>query len=480
MKKLEDFLVTGLNEQVGSEPIRPAMLSAYTKKYIKQGLDPTQAQQAATEELEKYRELGRMGFHGGKQSISAGPQFDMSTEQGKAEKAAYDTGKSLMGAIQFRDKVKEIGMDLEPDYVESFAQKARDANAEANRLQRSAQRISPMYDITQGEFQRLTGTNYDAMNREHQRLFFDINARRKQGFGDFGTPEAMYDVVDGQLAATTPESRKRARSQEDDNLARQRIDAEMASKDEAIRTQAGKNVAGELALDYVKNWGQPDTQRDQSQISPDENTGGMNATGSIEDFERTQAQPPAPWALGVEKQLNKYRAKSTKEQMPVDTDEGPVKYGVGPVKHQESTYVVPGSQAWAALDQDQKMAMTIAALQRGEAHKFFGGREQTTGGFLGMGGKKTGRFSVDTSDQNANQIARQLNAMLDEYDAKATAQQKSEATPVVSAAVQTGAGMGIPNQGRKGFQQSNLPANVADLIARFGNKKFSTRADMPK
>jgi hypothetical protein len=565
MKKLEDFLVTGIYEEIGDSP-SPAMLKAYTRKYQKQGYNPTEAETLAQDELSTYRELGKKGFKGGKQLISSGPQFDVSTEQGRAEKVAYDNAKDLMSAIERNAGAGE---------KEFFAQQAREANATANELRRGTERISPMYNVTQGDFKRLTGMNYDARNKEHQRLFFDINARGKKGFGDFGTPEAMYDVVDGQVAATTPESRRRSRSQEDDRLARERIDAEMSAQDAAIRAQAEKNVAGELALDYMKNWGNkdiatddlekqrrqnyiydlerdlkndgsrtidepqmtvsspapvrrgssavsdaqnalagaagrfvsdkakdvsdflkknlmtynpypkeergadPDIQRGQFPIYPDENTGGMNATGSIEDFEKAQAKPPIPWALGIEKQLKKYRAKSTKDQMPQE-EEGPTEVGIGPEKYQKATYVVPGSQAWEAMDQDQKMAMTIAALQRGESHKFFGGREQTTGGFLGMGGKKTGRFSVDTSDANVNQIARQLNDMLDKYDAGAMAQQQAEANPVVSAAVETGAGMGVQTGESKGFKKSNLPFNAADIITRLSkNKKFSTKADIP-
>ena len=576
MKKLEDFLVTGLYEDFGPSPV---VLTAYRKKYEKQGYDFEKADELARDELKVYRELGpgraaagKTPFSGGKQLISAGPQFDVSTEQGRAEKAAYETGKDLMSAIYSYGGMEDEDAAQQKEF---FAQQARDANAEANRLQRSAQRISPMYDITQGEFKRLTGTNYDAMNREHQRLFFDINARGKQGFGDFGTPEAMYDVVDGQLAATTPESRRRARSQEDYIFDQRKAAEDAAAQDAAIRAQAEKNVAGELALDYVKNWGQPDIdkferqkerqdyidslrkdlvwsgyreiqepdeqrtyryepsaisgaqnalagaagrfvsdkakdvsdflkknlmtynpyareergadpdiQRGQFPIYPDENTGGMNTPASIYDEEKPQ--PPIPWALGVENQLKKYRAKSTKDQMPKDGEEGPIQYGIGPEKYQQATYVVPESEAWNNMSPEEQVAMTVAALQRNEVHKLFGGREAKKGGFLGFGGERTARFIEDNLGQTPEETARlnrqakMLNKLLDEYDLARPEEPESGANPVVSAAVETGAGMGVQTGEPKGFKRSELPFNAADVITRLsGNKRFSTKEEMP-
>jgi hypothetical protein len=601
MKKLEDFLVTGLYEDVEPSPV---VLTAYTKKYKKQGYDDAKAEAAAREELKVYRELGpgraaagKTPFSGGRQLISSGPQFDVSTEQGRAEKTAYETGKDLMGAIQRGASEGE---------KEFFAQQARDANTEANRLQRSAQRISPMYWVTQGDFEKATGRKYDARSADDRRLLFDLNSsgestvaptagvgqgpsydsleyhtmrRRPKEVPQFGTPEARYDVVDGQIANTTPESRRRARSQEDDRLARERIDAEMAAQDAAIRAQAEKNVAGELALDYVKNWGQPDIdkferqkerqnyidsltndldysgyrevqepdeqrtyikryepsaisgaqnalagaagrfvsdkakdvsdflkknlmtynpypreergadpdiQRGQFPIYPDENTGGMNATGSIEDFERTQPQPPIPWALGVEKQLKKYRAKSTKDQMPPDAPEEPIQYGIGPEKYQQATYVVPESEAWNNMSPEEQVAMTVAALQRNEAHKLFGGREAKKGGFLGFGGERTARFIEDNLGQTPEETARlnrqakMLNKLLDEYDLARPEEPESGANPVVSAAVETGAGMGVQTGEPKGFKRSELPFNAADAISRLsGKKRFSTKEEMP-
>lgn len=598
MKKLEDFLVTGLYEDI-DEPSTVA-LTAYTKKYKKQGYDDAEAAKLAREELKVYRELGpgraaagKTPFSGGKQLISSGPQFDVSTEQGRAEKTAYETGKDLMGAIQRGAGEGE---------KEFFAQQARDANAEANRLQRSAQRISPMYWVTQGDFEKATGRKYDPTSAEDRRLFFDLNSsgestvaptagvgqgpsydsleyhtmrRRPKEVPQFGTPEARYDVVDGQIANTTPESRRRARSQEDDRLARERIDAEMAAQDAAIRAQAEKNVAGELALDYVKNWGQPDIdkferqkerqdyidsltndldnsgyrtiqepdekrtyryepsaisgaqnalagaagrfvsdkakdvsdffkknlmtynpypreergadpdiQRGQFPIYPDENTGGMNTPASIYDEEKPQ--PPIPWALGVEKQLKKYRAKSTKDQMPPDAPEEPIQYGIGPEKYQQATYVVPESEAWNNMSPEEQVAMTVAALQRNETHKLFGGREAKKGGFLGFGGERTARFIEDNLGQTPEETARlnrqakMLNKLLDEYDLARPEEPESGANPVVSAAVETGAGMGVQTGEPRGFKRTQLPFNAADAISRLsGNKRFSSKEEMP-
>lgn len=129
----------------------------------------------------------------------------------------------------------------------------------------------------------------------------------------------------------------------------------------------------------------------------------------------------------------------------------PAQMGVGSEKYEGQGYVVPGSQAWSQMSPDEQYAMTVSALQRKEAHKFFGGREAKTDTFFGLGGKQTARFSVDTSDARANEIAKELNSMLDQRDAQA-----------------------------RNANLLNILRKSSDLNLQPNKKKFSTIKDMPK
>ena len=147
-------------------------------------------------------------------------------------------------------------------------------------------RISPVYWVTHADFERATGHKYDAMSAEDRRLFFDLNASGKSnvsptaGVGqgpaydspgwhsrsrpdnvpEFGTLGARYDVVDGQIANTTPQSRAKAQWDADDAAALERIDAEMAERDAEIRAEAKRIVDAEQKVDYFKKMADKKTE----------------------------------------------------------------------------------------------------------------------------------------------------------------------------------------------------------------------------
>jgi hypothetical protein len=133
-------------------------------------------------------------------------------------------------------------------------------------------RISPMYWVTQDDFKKATGEDYDARNAKHRQLFFDLNSsgesnvaptagvgqgpaydsleyhtmrRRPANIPQFGTPQARYDTVDGTVANTTSQSRAKAQWDADDAAALKRIDAEAAKRDAEIRAEARRIVGAE-------------------------------------------------------------------------------------------------------------------------------------------------------------------------------------------------------------------------------------------
>ena len=143
-------------------------------------------------------------------------------------------------------------------------------------------RISPVYWVTNADFERATGHKYDPMSAEDRRLFFDLNASGKStvsptaGVGQgpaydspeyhtmrtrpdnipqFGTPQARYDrLPDGTIANTTQQSRDRAQKEADDAAASKWNKAKEALKDQEIQAKANKIVGGELAMDYINSW----------------------------------------------------------------------------------------------------------------------------------------------------------------------------------------------------------------------------------
>lgn len=127
--------------------------------------------------------------------------------------------------------------------------------------------------------------------------------------------------------------------------------------------------------------------------------------------------------------------KYSKQPEPAKAEEDKItEIGIGGPKHTAPTYVVPESEDWGKMSPEEQRAMALTAMQRGEVHKFFGGRESKKGGFLGIGGERTYRFSEDNSGQTPEETARlnrqakMLNALLDSQNAAAEGQQAEEGT----------------------------------------------------
>jgi len=105
---------------------------------------------------------------------------------------------------------------------------------------------------------------------------------------------------------------------------------------------------------------------------------------------------------------------------------------MGVTQKSPTKYVVPESEEWEKMSSQEQLAMTQSALKNDEANKFFGGREGKKGGFLGIGGERTYRFSEDNSGQTPEETARlnrqakMLNNLLNTQDAGAMSQQLSD------------------------------------------------------
>ena len=231
MKKLEDFLITGIIiEQEGEPSINPdvnannAGFTGAAAPAAPASKNPTpgntaepapiwnwrehsseenkahgrevaaQRRQEAKEKLEKYRTENPQAYreqqereHNAKEAARQKFEGQDTPESDAARKAAYDAAKELMDQIQNRDAIKKSGGQINPNDVEAAAQKARDANEKVNKLnaeakkakasaQTSAQRISPAYWVTHDDFEKATGEKYDPRNARHRQLFFDLNS----------------------------------------------------------------------------------------------------------------------------------------------------------------------------------------------------------------------------------------------------------------------------------------------------------------
>jgi len=187
------------------------------------------------------------------------------------------------------------------------------------------------------------------------------------------------------------------------------------------------------------------------------------------------------------------------------TAQNPLNYGVKTeTKPQEvrfapagrEGYVVPESPEFEKLSPDEQVRMAVQALTRGEAHKFFGGRQATKGGFLGIGGQPINRFSEDNSGTTPsetefqNRVAKRLNKMLDEYE-KGTASEKGDSLlrygmPGVAGPDLVGeterqlSGATEKPQVKSGVDvTSQMPFSFKNYMDRF-SKKTSTLKDMPQ
>jgi len=439
MKKLEDFLVTGLVEDVGGYVPRPAMLDAWTKKlgsqeeamkFLKKNYDIKKAVEAAG---------GKMVAGG--QLISSGPQF------GTPEEAmAYETASQLMGGIQ---------AGLPQDQINMLAQSSRAASSVVDQQRKAAKKISPVYKVTFGDFKAATGMDYDPMSREHQRLFFDLNARgapnlpattgvgqgpaygsfesavmreRPKNIPQFGTPEAYYDVVDGQLAATTPQSRAREAEEVASLQSRLKAEKEEVESTQRAREQAKRIVGGELAMDYVNKMAGRIGQPEKIKSAPKPAVIDVDAFG-----------PAAPvYGTGSPNWSDQQRG-----QFPLDM------------------YTpTPGMDVVDTIDigtVDLKDMKPKDELSDFEGFGYPFPRETTMPGLVAAAGIAGQQHGGGLNPELYPEAGQDL-------------------TPSVAATVANLSGADATRPAAKGFKMTGLPRTVSDFISRYGkNKKFSER-----
>jgi len=179
----------------------------------------------------------------------------------------------------------------------------------------------------------------------------------------------------------------------------------------------------------------PDQQRGQFPIYPEGQT-----DSSYEDMPKGAYSPKPYWApKPTAKQDNipngayspkpAWAPKTTSTNGSQTKPTEPQSMSVGSSRNSSQKYVVPESEEWNNLSDNEKVEMASRALMNGESHLFFGGRPEKTGGFLGIGGKETGRFSEDNSGQTPeetsrlNRHAKMLNQLISKHNAEAMAAQ---------------------------------------------------------
>jgi len=171
----------------------------------------------------------------------------------------------------------------------------------------------------------------------------------------------------------------------------------------------------------------------------------------------------------------KYSKQPAQAEQPKAEEDKITEIGIGGPKHTAPTYVVPESEDWGKLSPEEQVAMAQTALQRGEGHKFFGGREGKKGGFLGIGGERTYRFSEDNSGQTPEETARlnrqakMLNQLLNANDAAAKASQGEMPTASPSAtsagALESSRQLAQMYANRMGKRVSKAPAAPQAAVA---------------
>jgi len=421
--------------------------------------------QLSPEGQERIRDEQGKKLETGIQRVKAGKQFSnlpfgtfTTTPKTAAEQEAYDAAKSAF------DLMGKEGSE------EAF-EKSRQASAAVDAERKSASKISPVYQVTQGDFKTATGQDYDPRNPQHRQLFFDLAAKgsptwsptagpgespayntpqfytmrgRPKNIPQFGTPKAWYDKVEGgALAPTTPESRARKQKNKGSSVVKRM--PEIPTKPSTVSTSVPTAMPqGNFPFDV---------ERGQFPIFPEPAPAPAPQDNFPFDVERGQ------FPIFPEQEIE----TTKKPEIP--------QVNLGVKIPEFKGYVVPESEAWNKLSEQEKLAMAAYALQRGEAHKLFGGRQATQGGFLGIGGKKINRFSEDnrgeTPSETAfmNRVARMLNQMLD------TDERKAKEAREFAPEVETGILQGISPVSLN----SQTPKAAQDYLDRVLLKKYRTR-----
>jgi len=380
------------------------------------------------EESEKLAQ-GRQRYKSGTQLSNLPSGMFKTTPKTAAEQKAYDAAKTAF-TKQISGSPTLPGPIFSQEEIGKAFDVSREKSAAVDAERKAGSRISPVYQVTQGDFKTATGRDYDPRNAQDRQVFFDLVSRgastssatagpgegpaygskefytmrqRPTNIPKFGTSGAWYDTETGQLARTTPESRERTTQRQ-------------SAQDDAIKRQAQEIVRREQ-------------ERGQFPISPETET--ETETDQIQQIKIT---PDTPQFKG---------------------------------------YVVPESEEWNKLSEKEKLFMAANALTRGETAKFMGGRQKTEGGFLGIGGKKVNRFSEDQSGNTPaetaylNRVSKMLNQMLDK-DEQAAKEAREYGPEVETGILQSEMGGGSTVN-----TKSQLPGNVGQYLDRVLGRKFT-------
>lgn len=168
------------------DPSNPEQLSQYQAREFEiksaYDYDANRKIKEAEDRKEKLKNLERRGVGkfvgGGRQLFTSGPKFNTPAEEDAYKKAKIafdtmiDTAGGPGGVYDTSNRTEEQSKELE-----NLFQQSREASAKVDAERRQAKRISGMYNVTYGDFENAFGHPYDAMNKDDQRLFFDLNSR---------------------------------------------------------------------------------------------------------------------------------------------------------------------------------------------------------------------------------------------------------------------------------------------------------------
>ena len=270
--------VAGRQEAAGG--VDPGVASKIAE--LEDQLSPA-GQSRIREEESKKLESGIERVETRKQFSNLPSGMFKTTPKTEAEQEAYNAAKDAMTLLMKRDEDKKTGAAgfSDDSAVESAFQISREKSAAVDAERKSASKISPVYQITQGDFKTATGQDYDPRNPQNRQLFFDLASRgaptssatagpgespgfntpqfytmrgRPQNIPQFGTPEAWYDKETGQLARTTEQSRTRTAEKQ----AIEKSNKEFDEREKKLNA----------VTDFVVNFNYPNQSQQVSTVKP--------------------------------------------------------------------------------------------------------------------------------------------------------------------------------------------------------------------
>jgi len=355
-------------------------------------------------------------------------------------------GQQTFSDQQLRDQMKQnkrsnaFGPAISDDKQN---QAYRDAQAELARRQGASAKVELDPSIKQSSDYKTDRVAGDWVERYAQKLGEDprkIEAMRRGVIdtlgGDAGKPMDT-SMTSNQVAQRGVDAYNKAKEYVV-NLQNQAKAAAPASTPPSTPTTSAQPVKSLAAYDRELEIEKASQGRGETQpVGPGRK--GAKPSQTVEPSEQAPVQTGAPESA---KQLaNLYTARMTGgdvlgrkySKQPESAKAEEVKIPeMGVTQKSPTKYVVPESEEWEKMSPQEQLAMAQSALKNDEANKFFGGREGKKGGFLGIGGERTYRFSEDNSGQTPEETARlnrqakMLNNLLNTQDAGAMSQQLSD------------------------------------------------------